>query len=1118
MRKNLLTAFFSALLLGLATSLSFAQGVTTASMNGVVVDESGEPVPGATVIAVHQPTGSEFGVLTDLNGLYRLPSLNVGGPYKVTISFVGFVSFVQDNLYLKLGQKLRLDATLLESVTELDEVTITAAINDIFDGNRTGAETALDLEDINATPTVGRSVGDFARFNPQTIINEGNDGLEISIGGMNNRYNAIYIDGAVNNDVFGLAASGTNGGQTGVSPISLDAIEQLTVSVAPFDVRQSGFAGGSINAVTRSGTNEFEGSVYYFLRNENLAGKTPFEDSQEGEIDRQKLGEFTARTYGVRVGGPIIKNKAFFFVNAEFQRDETPQPFELSNYRGDILPRDDDGNILPGGLDQARAEINGLVNFLQTNYNYDPGPWDNNTAFLDSDKILAKLDVNLNSNHKLTVRHSYTRAENLEARRSSSSEISFLNGSEFFESVTNSSALELRSILGNNMSNHLTIGATLVRDDRDPSGEPFPSVFIQDGSRGEINFGSEPFSTANLLDQDIITINNNLEIYKGRHTLLVGANAEFYRTKNLFIPFNFGEYRYEVQRNIPSVSGSFLQDFYDGRPASLYQFSYGLRTDARGDESDGAAEFNSSQFGLYVQDEFQVSDRLKLTLGLRADVNFFEDTPGNPFFNVDSVRNRFPYDLQGAQTGDFIDPQVSWSPRFGFNYDVKGDRTLQLRGGIGLFTSRIPLVWPGAAYNNTGLNTGFDFERIDFSQAQVFNPNALGQVRNIPVGELEPSGNVDLFVDDFKIPQVLKLNLASDITLPGGVVATVEGLYTKFINNIYYQNINVDIPEDRAEGTPDDRFINYEDRIDGTYSRIMLGSNNSAGYTYNISGSLSKRFDLGLNASLSYSYGDAWTIYDGTSSQNSSQWRGLHAVNGRNFWEETQRSDFAQGHRILANVTYRKEYLGFMGTQVSLVFEGQSGNPYSYIYGNGDDLTGEDSRNRELIYVPASASEIVFGEFDSDLDQVVLADDATAAAQWAALNEFIESNDYLSERRGQYTERNQSRTPFESILDVRILQDFFVEMGNGKRNTIQLSLDIFNFTNLLNKKWGRRYNTVQGGYQVLNFEGFQEGTNIPVYSFDPFDENKAFFGDFDDAGVLSSRWQMQLGVRYIFGG
>lgn len=1066
------------------------QGLTTASMNGRVVDENGAALPGATVIAVHTPSGTQYGNLSDLDGYFRIPNMRVGGPYKVQVNFVGYSQFEKTGINLSLGQKYYVAVQMNEGSTELEEVIVTASAGDIFDGNRTGAETALTTDQINAAPTVGRSVGDLARFNPQTIINEGNDGLEISIGGMNNRYNAIYIDGAVNNDVFGLAGSGTNGGQTGVSPISLDAIEQFTVSVAPFDVRQSGFAGGSINAVTRSGTNDIEASAYYFVRNENFAGDTPLDDGQDG--DREPLPEFTAETYGVRVGGPIVKDKLFFFVNAEFQRDETPQPFNFDNYRGDA----------------TQADINNLVNFLDNTYGYNPGSYLSNTAFLNSDKITAKFDYNLSDNHKLTFRHSYTKAENLEARSSSATGIRFSNGSEYFVSETNSSALEVRSSIGDNMSNHFTFGATLVRDDRDPLGDPFPTVFIDDEAGG-ISFGSEPFSTANLLNQDVFTFTNNFEIYKGKHSILIGGNFEFYKVENLFIPFNYGEYQWS--RGNP-VSGSFLNDFITGELATQYSFTYGLNSTTNGDETTGAAaEFTASQLGFYVQDEIQMNEKLKLTVGLRADVNFFEDTPENELFNDPATLAQFPYDLQGAKTGQFIDPQISWSPRVGFNYDVKGDRTLQIRGGVGLFTSRIPLVWPGAAFNNTGLNTGNTFRRVDLDflgPIPAFEADVNNQFRSIAVGERVPSGNIDLFASDFKVPQVLKFNLAADKQFNNGLIWTVEGLYTKFLNNVYYQNINVDIPTTRATGTPDNRFIDYEDRIDGTYQRVILGSNTSEGYAYNLSTSLSKQFSKEFSATLNYSYGDSWTIYDGTSSQNSSQWRGLHAINGRNNWNEIQRSDFAQGNRLLANVSYRKEYAGFAATQISIVWEGQSGNPYSYIYGDGDDITGEDSRNRELVYVPASQNEIVF------------ADAATAADQWNRLNAFIENDDYLSERRGQYAERNQSRTPFESIFDLRILQDFYLKMGNGKKNTLQLSLDIFNVGNLLNQDWGRRYGR-SGSYELLQFVDFAADGTTPTFEYegfaDGFNDDEAWNGDLDDSGFLSSRWQMQFGVRYIFG-
>ena len=1073
----------------------YGQGTTTANMRGRVVDETGAGLPGATVQAIHVPTGSSWGNVTDGNGYFRLSALNAGGPYTVTISFIGYETKERNDIYLQLGQTYNLNIELSETSTELEEVLVTATQGDIIDGNRTGAETFVSLEKINATPTVNRSIGDFARYTPQATIEEGDDGLQISIGGQNNRYNAIYIDGAVNNDVFGLAGSGTNGGQTGVSPISLDAIGQFQVSVAPMDVRQSGFAGGSINAVTRSGTNEVEGSAYFLWRNERFSGLDPVEEGQE--VERERLPDFGARTYGARVGGPIVRDKLFYFVSLEQERNETPQPFNLVNYNG------------TAGLE----EINRLTGFLQSEYGYDPGSWDNNTAFLNSDKLLAKIDWNINESSQLSLRHSFTGAENLEARSSSGSGIRFRNGSEYFVSNTNSTALELKTNIGNSMFNHLTVGATLVRDDRDPFGQEFPSVSIDD-ERGGFTFGAEPFSTANLLDQDIITVNNNFELYRGRHTLLFGVNLEFYRSKNLFIPFNFGSY--EWGRSEP-IGTSNLADFLAGEPSDFFIRSYSLRDNVIGDESIAGVEFNGAQYGIYVQDEFQVSQKLKVTFGLRGDIATFSETPENPDFNNNAIPaiEAAGYDLQGARTGDFIDPQLYISPRFGFNYDIFGDQQAQIRGGAGIFTSRIPLVWPGGAYNNNGLNRGTVLRFGDLE----FNPDVNQQ----PPGEVnpndpQPSGDIDIFADDFKIPQVAKFNLAYDQKLPWGLIGTIEGIFNSTINQVYYQDVNLRPAVGQLEGTPDDRAIfDQDDRIYNTYDRVILGSNTDKGYSYNASASLTKPLQNGWSGSLAYSYGDAYSIYDGTSSQNSSQWRGLHAINGRNFWNELARSDFAQGSRIIGQLSYQAEYFSFGGTQVSLVYEGQSGDLFTYIYGSGDDLTNEDSRNRALVYVPRNQDEIVLVD-RTDRDGNVV---ATAAEQWAALDDFIANDDYLSSRRGQYAERNESRAPFINVFDFRLLQNVFIEQANGKRHTLQFSVDIFNVGNLLgelfDRNWGQRYLVDFGNVELIEFEGFQGDTNVPTYTFQEFPNGNPVYGNFDNEGVISARWQMQLGVRYIFG-
>lgn len=609
----------------------------------------------------------------------------------------------------------------------------------------------------------------------------------------------------------------------------------------------------------------------------------------------------------------------------------------------------------------------------------------------------------------------------------------------------------------------------------------------------------------------MITINNNFEYFRGKHTFLVGVNLEFYRAKNLFIPFNFGDYGWEYSGDDLAALGfeSNLDAFINGAPANDYIRSFSLRDNVTGDESAAGVEFNGALFGFYVQDEFQATENFKLTFGLRGDIQTFDDTPANQDFNERSVPllEQF-YDLQGGRTGDFIDPQLYISPRLGFNWDVNGDQSLQVRGGAGIFTSRIPLVWPGGAYNNNGVNRGtvLDF-LLDDSDL------VLREWDNQPPGEIDPnnptpSGDIDLFAEDFKIPQVAKFNLAVDKTLPWGLVGTVEALYNKVINQVYYQNVNLRPATGFLTGSPDDRPIyDRRDPIDDTYGRVILGSNTSKGYTYNFSGTLTKNFDQGFSGQVSYAYGDAFSVYDGTSSQNSSQWRGLYTVDGRNNFEELQRSDFSQGHRVIAQVSYRKEYAGFMASQLAVVYEGQSGNPYSYIIGNGQNMTNEDSRNRALAFIPASA------------DQINLVDQEgfTAAQQWDALNSFIENDPYLSENRGDYAVRNSNRTPFEGVVDLRFLQDFYLEMGNGKRNTLQLSVDIFNFTNLLNPDWGKRY--FGSSFELYEFEGFEADGTTPRFSFQPFNEetpDEPYYGNLDDRGIVSSRWQMQLGVRYIF--
>lgn len=1070
-----------------------AQGVTTAAMSGRLTDgSSGEPLIGATIQAVHTPSGSTYGNVTDADGFFRLAGMRVGGPYTVTATYVGYEPITQEGIFLRLGQDYTFNEQLGTSGVDLTEITVVSSRSDVFDGKRTGQETSINEEQINVLPTVSRSIADFARLNPFAQINEGGDGFAIQIAGQNNRFNSIYIDGAVNNDVFGLAGSGVNGGQTGVSPISLDAVEQFVVSVAPFDIRQSGFAGGSISAVTRSGTNEFEGSAYYLFRNDGLTRDNGF-TNDEG-FNFANLSDFSARTYGARLGGPIIKDKVFFFVNAELQRDETPQVFDLGNYEGD----------------SDASDLEDLRNFVSDNYGYNVGSFDDNTAFLDSDKIIGKLDFNLSSNQKLSLRHSYVRAENLEARASGSNDIDFINGSEFFVSTTNSTALELNSLFANNTANNLTIGATFVRDDRDQFGPQFPEVTIDDGE-GRIRFGGEPFSSANLLNQDVITIRNDFSLYRGQHNILIGANVEFFSAGNLFIRQNFGDYQFN---GVGDTSG--LEQFFLELPATRFDRSFSQVDNVVGDESGAIAEFNQTLLGFYIQDEFTVNDRLRLTGGLRIDVPIWpDDVPVNESFNTETVDQvtAVGNDLQGARTGDFIGTQIAFSPRLSFNYDVYGDRSLQIRGGVGRFTSRIPLVWPGGAYNNYGFNVGG--VRLEDEEAVVFDPDINNQPGEVNLADPSPSGQIDLFAEDFRLPQTTKVNLAVDYQLPWGVIMTVEGLYTKFHNYLRYTRLDLDPGEQRnLTGTPDNRVIYTDDRfLDTPYNGIYLASNTDKGYSWNGSLVFQKPFESGFLGTVGYSYGDSYSLFDGTSSQNNSQWRGFTNPAGRNEDRDAQRSNFAAGHRVFGNIAYT--ILGENTNQTfSLFMNGQTSRSYSYVIdANNNELVNDGGfNNEELVFVPASRGDIILEE--TTVGGVTFSPDE----QYEILDQFISDDNHLSDRRGDFSERNGAWGPFNTIFDARFLQEFKINTGKNT-NVLQFSLDVFNLNNLLNKDWGQ-INRVGGSYRLLNLEDLSD-EGVPTYSvvnevLRGASPDEIYDNNLVDSGLRSSRWTMQLGVRYIF--
>ncbi len=1112
--------------------LAMGQGVTTSALKGKIIDQNGESLPGANVVATHEPTGTTYGTSTNAKGNYFLANMRVGGPYTVKVTFVGYQPVTQEDVTLNLGETRNINFELSETTQELDAVEVTAQ-GGIFDVNKTGVSTSIGEEDIENNPTVGRDIADFTRNIPSAYVaNSDDDGPAISIAGQNNRYNSIFIDGTVSNDVFGLSAQGTNGGQTGATPISLDAIEQFQINLSPYDVSQGGFTGGAINAVTRSGSNKFTGSAYFFRRSQAFAGKTPLalQQYRPDNTSPERLPDFSNNRIGFRLGGPIIEDKLFFFVNGEMLRSETPRPF--------------------GGTYQGGAGVGGvedLRSFLMSELDYDPGVFRDKQSELDSEKILAKLDWNLSENHKVTARYSLNDAQNVDAFDSDFNTINFSGRNEVFPSTTHSAALEVSSTFGNNMANKLILGYTDVTDDRGVNGQRFPTVNISDGD-GDIFLGNEPFSTANLLDQSIFTITNDFNIFAGDHTITIGTHNEFYDIANLFIPFNFGWYFYDdwngngtavdefrtavLERNLPpdqqSVPSFVLRGYsiVGDNP---------VRPENVGDNSNNIGAFNAFQLGFYIQDEWQATGNLRLTGGIRLDIPKVTTKPRHApdVFSTTLPAVREYHNLNGAKPGETPDAQAYISPRFGFNWDVFDNSKTQIRGGAGVFLGRVPFVWPGGMFLNNGANTGIlaNFGGGFFTNfgldGNPFRPDVGNGLTALDYGgnidDLIPSGRLEMFEEDFKYPRVFRTSIGLDQKLGAGYIATLEGQYTKTMNNIMVTNVNLLPPNETMDG-PDNRPIyayqingdeldGSESLIDGRYGNIHRVGNAEDGHTYNITGSLQKRFRNNFFAKVSYSYGDAFAVNDGTSSQINSLWDGMEHVYGANNIT-LSRSDFSMGHRFLINLNYRKEFFNNLATSVSLFWEGVSGRPFSYVISDSDVMIGENGDPNSLLYVPTSASELEF-----------TGTPAEQAQQAARFERYISSSDYLNSKRGEYAERNATRAPFESVIDLKVQQELFGDLFN-RRQKLTLTLDIFNFSNLLGQifdvELGQRY-AVGSQVEPIEFEGYRDAGNgdfTPVYSFNLPEgvnsEEDLFDREIQDFGTYSARWQMQFGVRYTF--
>jgi outer membrane receptor protein involved in Fe transport len=1123
MKKFLQTILVLSIILATYTGV-FAQGVTTSSMKGVITDQNGEGLPGATVLAVHVPSGTQYGTATQADGSFNIPSMRVGGPYKITVTFVGFKDQSKENIYLTLGTGANVNFSLSSTDVELTEVQVTSQRNDVFSSDRTGAATNLSRETINSLPTLSRSINDFTRLTPQASGR--------SFAGQDNRFNNITVDGSVFNNSFGL--QGQPGDRTGVTPISLDAIEEVQVNLAPYDVRQGGFTGAGVNAVTRSGTNEFSGSVFYNIQGKDLVGK-------KARGTDVPVTNFANTQVGFRIGGPILKNKLFFFVNGEFERRSEPATSFLAQRPGQTTG----GNItrvLASDLDQFSA-------FLRTNFNYETGPYEGYNNDTRSDKILVKFDYNISRNHKFSIRYNFLNssadilASNSNSlgfgnRRTNLQALNFRNTNYIQNEDIHSVIGELNSTFGNGkFSNNLIAGYTFQGEDRGSLGTFFPLIEIQSGGQTYISAGFEPFTPFNQLSYKTYQLQDNFTYYGKKHTITAGFNIERFSFRNVFFPGSQGVYVFNSLQNFYDAANAYVADpTLAVSPVSIRRFQ--LRYSALPGGAEPVQPTKVWYTGFYLQDQITVNSRLNVTAGVRIDIPFFDKTG---FRNAEVEKYAFrdengsPYSIR---TDKLPDARILWSPRIGFNWDVFGNKTTQVRGGTGIFTGRPPFVWISNQIGNNGVLTGFIEQ--DNTTAFPFRPNPfspLSQGGFVPNTATLPT-QFELAATDpnFKFPQIWRTNIAVDQKLPWGLVGTLEFIYNKNVNAVYYIDANRELAASNsffagADNRP--RFpgiglsganLNTAVRIVDGVTNVVTPSypinlanavvlrNTNKGYTYSFTAQVEKQFSEGWFAKVAYNFGVAKDLLSAGSIAAGS-WTGIRSINGNNR-PDLAFSDNDQRHRIIGAVSYRKEYAKFMASQISLFTEARNQGRFTYTYNldmNGDGVNGND-----LLYIPRSTT---------DANQIVFLPIAASGAnpaisvedQQAAFEKYIAQDKYLSSRRGQYTERNGAILPWVATLDLAFQQEFFIKAGE-KRNTLQVRLDIFNFTNMLNNDWGVFRSVINTSPLVAT--NSVDASGRPQFRMATTTINNVRVllpaSTYRFNNNISDTWRMQIGIRYIF--
>lgn len=1106
---------FLALALLMITTAVMAQ-VTTASMAGKVTDaSSSEPLVGVTIRVVHTPTGTVYNTITQNNGAYSFNNLRIGGPYTIECSYVGYTTEKLSGITLTLGEELRQNISMKEDAQLLGEVVVVGEKTPLMAGSRTGAQEIITRDKMDKLPSLNRSLSDFTKLTPMSSGD--------NFGGVSYRYNNVTVDGASFNNSFGLSGKL---GASGVEPISLEALEQVQVMIAPYDVRNGGFTGAGINSVTKSGTNEFRASAYMYTKSPSMMG-------YRIKDEKLPLSEFSNYQYGVSLAGPLIKNKLFFFINGEMDRVENPVTYTTENsaVSADVLTD--------------------LSKFVVDNLGYNPGSFNVSNMQTKADRITARLDWNINEKNALSFKYYYLKSFNTNNPSTSGAPKSGRGPNEYaipFSSCfyrTNNNfnifMADLNTKVNDRMSNYLKVGYSALRDYRDMDGGYYPQVDILDGQgNAYTTFGTEANSYNNQLNSDIWQIQDNFVMNLGKHQVTVGTQSDYRSFKNgfsqnypgawLFASVDDFKFNVLASKDYLNANGN-MNGFdirkYDPATYNLSPLKGGI-THAQPSGSSGEyfrqgyavgdtfpfAEVNVLQLGFYAQDKWSVNDKLNLVFGLRVDVPIFmTDLPTNDKLAAESFRDGIKVDVS-----KYPNAKPQFSPRFGFNYKPFEDGTLQFRGGSGLFSGTPPYVW----ISNQAGNNGVLFGTIDKREAALATLGFTGNIDQYkPASGSATQADISVTDPDFKYPNLWKTNVAVDYRFLGGWVATLEVLYSKDLNAIYHDNVGINRTDQFVKdgGSGDARPFysgNISPNNTGAAKNVVMLRNTSKGYSIYSTIQLQRNFNEGIlkgfNVNGSYSFGKAKSVTDGSSSVATSAWKYRPALDCNA--PELGYSAGSFDGRLLLSAFYTARWGKHGATNIGLIY--QRYRPFRFSYCFDGDANGDGQNANDLIYIPKN--------FDEVKNNLQKGSYASVEEAWAAMDAFISQDDYLSANRGKYAERNGAVVPFANQVDLSLSHDINIQQKNGRTHTLRFSFDVQNFMNLLNKDWGVQQTTVLGNqqYQFLKVDDKPSAQNDYTVKYQ-FVQAKGADGKYNNLTETfkdfignSSRWQMQFGVKYIF--